>query len=1302
MFSLSKSNDQTRFANFTKYQENNSRKTVSNAPNAPNAPNARKAPKDKIFYRLNPAISHAIDAKHYFVYSLERKDSKNNVSRTFHTKQTWQTFYDVYKEMKTKNAYEYIRYNLPQKLHLDLEHYGEEIFSANTQEDPNLLHQLDCKALTSVIHYLKLYLTNIGYSHLDVEDHLLLSASTFQRRKTSCHIIFQSIIFPNCAHLNQFVDEFTSFLQNLNPPSVHEAELQRFLFQNEKCLIDQSIYHRDFTNTKTAQAFRMIGSWKFGQDPTTALMILDPRTMNKRNHFSKEEFYQSLVQVPFTEEQLEKAVYREIPDNYAKMSSSQRKKFVTGCSKPTTHIKLLKNEKETTNSDEKEIDAIIRLITPSLEKLGIPKTLIKAAQSKPDYIYIQNDSIKPRKCPLSNGGTHINNNASVRIQANGDAMYSCFGSECRGKYLDLGVNVILPTSTMTATQNPEGAPPPPVLSHPLISKMEHFRTHTLIDHRTVNVNYITDALQSNDPAQCATARLICIKSPTGTGKTTYAQQMFKELLAADPQSVCVALSPRRSVTAQHEKNFREMGFIHYMKDKMLLPTCKRIISTLDSLFKIDKSIAILYIDEVESLLEHVFADTLKERNHVWAKLLEVCSTAKKVVVTDADFGDLSTTFFTEVIEAQNEKTSQGASPNDEPTKLIYVENLKSPESLQISFTDTNRQWFRELETCLNDPQSKIFIGCDSKRDAQNLHQKIIAWLEEETSANRMPSFSAENILLYTSTDGDCATLTDADEAWADAKVIICSPTIIYGVDYNNKEHPFTAVMGYYTQQGFTMGADKVRQQLRRARTISKPETQSWHMCIHIFQNPKDGKLKQFYPTDSNAVRLELEQTCTSYANILSNFPLNITTDIRGNTSIVCDPISRLYVEFLRKRNVSKFSLGPVLSQLLSFENHHVTKLQWEHLEAHSIWNSERFMPLLHQNEKARFADAFDLLAIEKSQLELKRNGGFQKCETTAAVELLRDFFGIYQFTDSVIESIKSSPPLMLFLGKKQTFRDAVFKFQRLVRKSSNHLGDCMYSTDNPCQSPIDITTSEKHLLNVLQEAENIMQWKRFQCLYLSPDHIRALHKEPLEIDTNRLTLIQNIGKHHFPPNSEVAFKKKGDKITKYHLYQWICKVYAYFCFTMSDDSGRKKSIISSRCIDIINKDNITNSQMKSSVESEKYCDCCGLFKNKEKYFRAEKRFCKECLHTASQYYIPKKHVAQLTELIQIVFFFCHNGHQRGSLEMSFRINEDIICHHMDQSIEPSMKTLLQTDACHNLSDVIRAYGNRCCISQEDE
>ena len=73
------------------------------------------------------------------------------------------------------------------------------------------------------------------------------------------------------------------------------------------------------------------------------------------------------------------------------------------------------------------------------------------------------------------------------------------------------------------------------------------------------------------------------------------------------------------------------------------------------------------------------------------------------------------------------------------TKLIYLENIIHPYPLEINITVTNRQWFRELEKCLNDPKSKIFIGCDSKRDSQNIHQKIIARLDS-AAVEKLPSF----------------------------------------------------------------------------------------------------------------------------------------------------------------------------------------------------------------------------------------------------------------------------------------------------------------------------------------------------------------------------------------------------------------------------------------------------------------------------------------------------------------------------------------------------------------------------------
>ena len=178
-------------------------------------------------------------------------------------------------------------------------------------------------------------------------------------------------------------------------------------------------------------------------------------------------------------------------------------------------------------------------------------------------------------------------------------------------------------------------------THPFRTKHHEFKHHPMVIYRQVCGKYISD-VGGEIPAHDENIHFIFILSDTGTGKTTYSQNALESILSENPHYVCAALSPRCSVTLQHQKNFKPLGFIHYNEDKKLLPTAKRIITTLDSLFKIDKDIDVLYIDEVESLFEHVFADTLKQLNQVWQKLLQVCSRAKKVICTDAQFNQART------------------------------------------------------------------------------------------------------------------------------------------------------------------------------------------------------------------------------------------------------------------------------------------------------------------------------------------------------------------------------------------------------------------------------------------------------------------------------------------------------------------------------------------------------------------------------------------------------------------------------------------------------------------------------------
>lgn len=331
-------------------------------------------------------------------------------------------------------------------------------------------------------------------------------------------------------------------------------------------------------------------------------------------------------------------------------------------------------------------------------------------------------------------------------------------------------------------------------------------------------------------------QFLFIQSPTGTGKTTFMKHQFQKLIeryrereTENGESFFVALSPRVSVTLQHLKGFTDLGFRHYLYDAAEEtddgPKVRCIITTLDSLIKYPQDIDVLYIDEVESLLEHVYASSLKNRQAVWMRLLQACSRAKHVICTDADFGNLSITFFTRLLQDLHKKDGIAAAE-----RALLLQNTLQPTRQTYKFAYSRKQWYAELQANLKSSSSKVFIGCDSKRSARLLYEKTLAW-----SQKNIEDFQESSVLLYTSDDGDRSDLENVNTSWAGKKVIICSPCIIYGIDYSNAEDPFTAVMGFYTENGWTMTAEKVRQQIRRIRRIhrDKERQQSYDVCMTV-------------------------------------------------------------------------------------------------------------------------------------------------------------------------------------------------------------------------------------------------------------------------------------------------------------------------------------------------------------------------------------------------------------------------------------------------------------------------------------
>lgn len=708
-----------------------------------------------------------------------------------------------------------------------------------------------------------------------------------------------------------------------------------------------------------------------------------------------------------------------------------------------------------------------------------------------------------------------------------------------------------------------------------------------------------------------------IKSPTGTGKTTFLSHHFEHLEKQHQKTLkMISLSPRCSVTNQHLNTFKDIGFVHYTDPKW--KTARRIICTLDSFLKIEDTeadpIEVLYIDEMESFLEHFFASTVRNRKLIWQKFLRACYNSRHIICTDADLGDLSTNFFKNVLSLFSKKT--GASSK---SKALLLENQLQPVTLDVHIAHTRNQWYQELEQCLKHPDSKIFIGCDSKKNGRALKGKIQKWATD----NHVQHIAHHQILLYTSQDGDPKDFEDVHKAWGDAKVVICSPSVIYGLDYSSTTKPFSAVMGFYVNQGKTMGADKIRQQLRRIRHIHRPISQHWdvmlYCMINTFSEPE---------TDPAVILSDLKDFCSNYEKSFNMKLKNEIFDIVSSTihadgtiEIQEDAFLELYVQFLRKRNLSCGSLKDTICYLLSIEGHKITLLSSpKNPIENSFWNHEsEYLSKMHKEDIDNFIDLY--------QKEYKNNNPSRRIEST--LEILQSIMQIPALPDAA--QVKQNEFLSNLLASDKAL-SGWLKFRKLCRST-------VQSFDADTEFYQTFVTDEEHiLLKILEKLEiDVLKVKRFDCIFLSEDKVRDMLNRPLDISKELMSLISSNDtlKHGF-------FK------TEYDVYFAICKIYAKFCRGISD-KGAPKRYITSKYPYIIKRVHTLGKKKSFDSKTSKVCSVCNKALSHNQFTKSRSD-CHSCRKTFQFFALDRNWFSQSVELIL-----------RGKFNpCSFRIDEPII------------------------------------------
>lgn len=260
---------------------------------------------------------------------------------------------------------------------------------------------------------------------------------------------------------------------------------------------------------------------------------------------------------------------------------------------------------------------------------------------------------------------------------------------------------------------------------------------------------------------------ILIKSATGTGKTQCTSELITKIRGEYNYKVLSIVS-RISLAEQHKTNFEKIGIVSYQDiEPKDYGKYKNLVIQIDSIVHLKVEWlknTIVYLDEINSLLDYVLNSStlVNKRLDVYNKLCMIVKSASYVIGVDADLSDIVTMFF------KNLKI-----------KPYIIHNTFKNAKGNVTQYLCEHKLIADMKAKLK--RGEKFICCfDSLR-----YQEIVVE-ELRQYCKRMKLDREKDFLMYSSKDGDDASLKDVKESWDD-KYVFYTPKIVYGVDFVPKQ-----------------------------------------------------------------------------------------------------------------------------------------------------------------------------------------------------------------------------------------------------------------------------------------------------------------------------------------------------------------------------------------------------------------------------------------------------------------------------------------------------------------------------------
>ena len=288
---------------------------------------------------------------------------------------------------------------------------------------------------------------------------------------------------------------------------------------------------------------------------------------------------------------------------------------------------------------------------------------------------------------------------------------------------------------------------------------------------------------------------IFIKSPTGTGKTTF----LKKIINKCNLDNIISITSRKNLAGEHMKDLNLQFYLDLKMDEY--NKCHNLVIQLESLRKCNYKLfknGIIILDEINSLLSHLRSPTMdKKRKDTYLYLIELIRNEKYIISLDADLSDWNIKFLQEI--KQNKY-------------IIYHNTIKNKIGTTVKIYKSPQIMIDLMVKQIK--ENKYFISCFDSLKEMN---KIIEYLSK---------FGNKNEWLIYSSEVDYNLINTND--WTD-KFVFFTPTIIYGIDYSYK---FVDVFCFVYKSH--LNPLQIYQMISRARKQSD---------VNIFCNERESYIK---------------------------------------------------------------------------------------------------------------------------------------------------------------------------------------------------------------------------------------------------------------------------------------------------------------------------------------------------------------------------------------------------------------------------------------------------------------------------